>query len=92
VDTVYDTPNGLTVFRQAIATVISDLVVDLNAEANESERTEAGFDYKNLLKSPNQARGLAEAVISSHFKLVDRNRVPGFGAEWTAGLRSVTTV
>lgn len=68
--------------RDAIAPVITDLIIDLNAEVR--ERAEAGnpFDFKRELKSPNSVRELGRSIIANYQKSVARGRANSFGDEW----------
>lgn len=75
-------PEGRARLRGAIAPVMKDLVIDLNAEVR--ERAEAGkpFDFKRELKSPNSVRDLGRGVIANYQKSVARGRADSFGQEW----------
>jgi hypothetical protein len=75
-------PNGRTRLRRAVAPVITDLVIDVNAEVR--ERAEAGtpFDFKRELKSPNSVRDFGRSIISNYQKSVARKRATSFGQEW----------
>jgi len=75
-------PEGRARLRGAIAAVMKDLVIDLNAEVR--ERAEAGnpFDFKRELKSPNSVRDLGRGIIANYQKSVARGRADSFGQEW----------
>lgn len=68
--------------RSSIAPVITDLVIDLNAEVR--ERADAGIplDFKRELKSPNFVRELGRSIIANYQKSVARARANSFGQEW----------
>lgn len=74
-----DGPNRI---HNAIAPVVKDLIVDLNAEVR--DRLDAGnpLDFKRELKSPNPVRELSKGVIPQYQKAVNRGRASSFGAEW----------
>lgn len=76
---VFDKKEGLEALRTCIGKVVDDIVIDINAEAKE---VGDAFDYKNLLKSPAQAKALAEKVIGTYVKLVARGRIDAFSSEW----------
>lgn len=77
-----DVADGRARLRAAVAPVIADLVIDLNAEVR--ERAEAGnpFDFKRELKSPNSVRELGRSIIANYQKSVARGRANSFGQEW----------
>ena len=77
-----DVADGRDRLRAAVAPVIADLVIDLNAEVR--ERAEAGnpFDFKRELKSPNSVRELGRSIIANYQKSVIRGRANSFGQEW----------
>jgi hypothetical protein len=77
---VIDKSNGLASLRTCMGKVVDDIIVDINAEAKELGET---FDYKNILKSPAQVKGLAEKVIGTYTKLIARGRIDAFSQDWT---------
>jgi hypothetical protein len=81
---VLDKKNGLEALHECIGKVVDDIVIDINAEAKEVGET---FDYKNLLKSPVQAKALAEKVMGTYVKLIARGRIDPFGLDWKARTR-----
>jgi len=77
-----EAPRGLERLRVAIGRLLSDLLVDLNAEVKEREESGNAFDYKRELKSPSAVRSLALNLLSSYAKLVKRGRTSSFGRDW----------
>lgn len=75
-------PDGRARLRRAVAPVITDLVIDLNAEVRERDEAGKPFDYKRELKSPNLVRELGRSIISNYQKSVARKRASSFGQEW----------
>lgn len=65
----------------AIQNIMSDLIVDLNAEIAERDEANNPFDYKRELKSPTAVRTLAKQLIPSYEKAIRRNRATSFSAE-----------
>ena len=68
--------------QRCFSRVLTDLVIDLNAEVADRGADGEPFDYKRELKSPQSVRGLQQSIISMYKKAVDRDRATGFGAEW----------
>ncbi|MCL4213034.1 MAG: AIPR family protein [Gemmatimonadales bacterium] len=79
-------PNGLQRINKCLSSVLSDLIVDLNAELKEREENGAPFDYKRELKSPTAVKALAGAVVPMYEKAVKRGRVESFASEWAASV------
>ena len=65
-----------------VSTIVSDLIVDLNAELDERDSGDTYFDYKRELKSPNSIRQLTQQIIPMYEKAVKRKRATGFADEW----------
>ncbi|MFN6487992.1 MULTISPECIES: hypothetical protein [unclassified Nostoc] len=59
---------------------MGDIVIDLNAEFKEAGGE--NFDFKGTFKAPNLLRSLANKVITSHKKLIARDRVDSFSKLW----------
>ena len=74
--------NGREKLRKSIKPVVSDLVIDVNAELREREIAGKPFDYKREFKSANSVRELGRVVIPQYQKAVLRDRATAFGAEW----------
>ncbi|MEI9475629.1 MAG: AIPR family protein, partial [Deltaproteobacteria bacterium] len=74
-------------FRKALGLciqgILSDMVVDINAELKDIKEKEADFDYKSKLKSPEWSKNFSKAIVNSYEKLVQRERLESFEKEWT---------
>lgn len=57
--------------------ILKTVVVDLNVESKSTE-----FDYKTILKSPKQASSLAQSILASYEKDVEREKAETF-AGWS---------
>ncbi len=57
--------------------ILKTVVVDLNVESKSVD-----FDYKTILKSPKQGGDLAQAILASYEKDVEREKAETF-TEWT---------
>lgn len=57
--------------------ILKTVVVDLNVESKSTD-----FDYKTILKSPKQAGELAQSILASYEKDVERERAETFNG-WT---------
>jgi hypothetical protein len=75
---------GLEELGNIARKIMSDLVVDLNAELDERESAGNPFDYKRELKSPTAVRALAKQIIPSYEKAIRRNRATSFSGELEA--------
>ncbi|WP_374969015.1 hypothetical protein [Terrabacter sp. BE26] len=64
-------------FLRKCEEILKTVVVDLNVESKSID-----FDYKTILKSPKQAGDLAQAILSSHEKDVEREKAETF-AGWS---------
>lgn len=53
--------------------ILKTVVVDLNVESKSTE-----FDYKTILKSPKQASSLAQSILASYEKDVEREKAETF--------------
>ncbi len=65
---------------KSIRLILKDLIIDLNGEIKEAGGEE--FDFKKTLKTPNLSRSLANKVITSHKKLIARERTESFSQLW----------
>lgn len=83
-------PNGLARIHKCTSAVLSDLVIDLNAELAERDAASNTFDYKRELKSPTAVKGLVHAIVPSYEKAVRRGRVDSFEQEWANCASSAT--
>jgi hypothetical protein len=68
-------------FRKCLDTIVAEVTIDLNAEVKEYGDD---FDYRDSLRSSEWVKKLASRVVADHLKLVTRNRIPSFKAEWDA--------
>ena len=66
---------------QTLRRTLRDLIIDVNYEIQERSGDEK-WDYKRVLKSPNEIRALRGAILSSYEKVVQRGRVESFGETW----------
>ena len=76
--------NGREKLRGSIEPVLSDLVIDFNAELREREEAGSPFDYKREFKSAKSVRDLSRVIIPQYQKAVQRDRATAFGAEWVS--------
>lgn len=65
--------DGMEQFFLLCAEVMKTVVVDLNYESNSIE-----FDYKSVLKSPNQLAAVGENMLASYEKDVERDKAASF--------------
>ena len=65
---------------KCIHIILGDLIIDLNGEFKE----EGGenYDFKATFKAPNALEKLTNKVITSHKKLIARNRADSFSQLW----------
>jgi AIPR protein len=61
--------------------IVSDLIVDLNAETDERAVAGNPFDHKRELKSPTAVRAIAKQIIPSYEKAIRRDRATSFSSE-----------
>lgn len=64
-------------FLGKCAEILKTVVVDLNVESKSVD-----FDYKSILKSPRQGGELAQAILASYEKDVEREKAETF-TDWT---------
>lgn len=72
---------GGDALKKIMASIVADLIVDLNAEIDEREEAGNPFDYKRELKSPTAVRAMSRALLPSYEKAVRRDRATSFSAE-----------
>jgi hypothetical protein len=79
-ESFYATPQQKACLLQCMNIILSDLIIDLNAEFQD----EGGdnYDFKAVFKAPNSLRNLANRVIASHKKLIARGRTESFSQLW----------
>jgi hypothetical protein len=75
--------DGAGRIKRAVAVVLQDVVVDVNAEMEEREQRDNVFDYKRELKSVNAVRVFAKQVVPMYEKALRRGRVTSFGEGWS---------
>lgn len=67
-------------FRQCIDTVLTDLVIDINAEVDDLGDA---FDYRDKLRDSVFVKDLNKKIIADHLKQVARKRIKSFDEEWS---------
>lgn len=72
----YQNASQKTSLIKCIRPIMGDLIIDLNGELQESGGEE--FDFKRTLKTQSLSRSLATKVITSHKKLIARERAESF--------------
>ena len=77
---------GFAQLKAIAKKILSDLIVDLNAELEEREEAKNPFDHKRELKSPTAVRALAKQIIPSYEKAIRRGRATAFSTEVEASL------
>jgi hypothetical protein len=68
--------------KACVQSILSDMVVDINADLAEMTAKDPEFDYKSKLKSNEWSKLFSRGIISSYEKLVQRKRVESFEVEW----------
>jgi hypothetical protein len=66
-------------FKAAIGNIVSDLVIDVNAEI---EGLGEDFDYRGKLRDAEWVKTLGKTVVGDHVKLVARGKIPSFKVDW----------
>lgn len=66
-------------FRECIKKIVSDIIVDINAEVREYGEN---FDYRGKLRDSKWVKELSNNVVNNFLKLVERKRIPSFKEEW----------
>jgi len=66
-------------FRGCIKKIVSDIIIDINAEIREYGED---FDYRGKLRDSKWVKDLSNKVVNSFLKLVERKRVTSFKEEW----------
>lgn len=62
--------------------IIDDMIVDINHELHAFGED---IDYRGMLRDSERVTQLTTGVVSTREKLVQRNRLPSFHAQWTDG-------
>lgn len=60
----------------AISRIISDLIIDLNAEFE--ERGGQDYDFKSVFKKTDKINDLSKSILSSYKKMLSRKRIETF--------------
>ena len=66
-------------FRKCIDTVLTDLVIDINAEVDDLGDA---FDYRDKLRDSSWVKELNKKIVADHLKQVARQRIKSFDEEW----------
>ncbi|MGY0799054.1 AIPR family protein [Lysobacter sp. A286] len=75
---------GFDAVSEIAQKILSDLIIDMNAELEDREQAGTPFDYKRELKSPTAVKALAKQIIPSYEKAIRRNRATSFSSELEA--------
>lgn len=70
-------------FRDCIAQILVDVVIDLNGEIKDLE---TNFYYRDRLRDPTWVKEISRKVVADHSKLVIRQRIASFKDEWEANI------
>jgi hypothetical protein len=73
-------------FRQVVATMIGDIIADVNAEVKSYGDD---FDYRDKLRDDEWVRKTAAVVISTYQKLINRKTIKTFKEEWESCLKEL---
>jgi len=68
-------------FRQCIAGIVAETIIDLNAELGEYG---ADFDYRDKLRDEEWVKALKSKLVADRLKLVLRGRIPSFSEVWNS--------
>jgi len=82
-------PDGYERIQKVAERILSDLIIDLNAEMEKREGEGDPIDYKRELKSPNPVRTIVRNVISPYQMAVSRGRATSFADEWKSSAPEV---
>jgi hypothetical protein len=66
-------------FRKCIATILEDVVIDLNSEI---EAQGESFYYRDRLRDSRWVSDISRRVVADYSKLVTRRRISSFSDEW----------
>lgn len=72
---------GVSGLKDAAQAVLSDLVIDLNAELDDRQDKKDPFDHKRELKSPNAVKKLTLEILANYQKGVKRGKSVTFSGE-----------
>lgn len=67
---------------KCLGDVLEELIIELNNDVDERDKSGTPFDFKRELKSQKVVRQMAGTLIASYQRLVVRKRVPSFSDEW----------
>lgn len=82
-ESFYRTSSEKDSLWKCIHIILGDLIIDLNGEFEELGGE--SFDFKSTFKAPNLLRSLTKKVVTSHKKLIMRERVESFTQLWEDG-------
>jgi hypothetical protein len=74
--------------KKVLKRVLSDVIIDFNAEIRDRVANGNPLDYKRELKSASAVRSLARSIIPVYQKAVSRGRASSFGGEWTKSIKT----
>ena len=74
--------DGRERIKASIRPVISDLIIDLDAEIREKADAGNPFDFKRELKNSGSVRDISRSIVANYQKSVARGRADSFGLEW----------
>jgi hypothetical protein len=77
-----------TKLKTVLKRILSDLIIDFNAEIRDREAAGNPLDYKRELKSASAGRSLAKSIIPVYQKAVSRGRASSFGGEWAKTVKA----
>jgi hypothetical protein len=66
-------------FQSCLATILNDVVIDLNSEIDQQGEN---FYYRDRLRDSKWVTDLARRVVADYDKLVTRGRISSFSQEW----------
>jgi hypothetical protein len=66
-------------FRKCIATILADVVIDLNSEI---EAQGDNFYYRDRLRDSRWVSDISRRVVADYSRLVTRGRISSFSDEW----------
>ncbi len=72
---------GIDGLKKIALAVVSDLIIDFDAELEERQQRNEPFDHKRELKSPTAVRKLTAEVLASYQKGVRRGKSVSFSSE-----------
>lgn len=83
--------DGRQRIKNSVRPVITDLIIDLNAEIREKAEAGIPFDFKRELKNSGSVREISRSIVANYQKSVARGRADSFGVEWEKPLNVATS-